>query len=439
MYLLSKKYDSRFLNGSILEPTTVNIISNGTTVNVVLTSLAANNKLSLIFDEEYVSVANGISIDLILGTAMVPVENWVYIDPTGNIQTSISGFPTLSAYIPIIRVVCPSAAIAQTYGVYKGHVYADHLEDNVNQGHLSHLNAWIRKKPAVWQSGLALSQSVSEGTPAADIQLSYTSGIISQLLDHTFPAYDTDTKPAFIINDNATPYEIANGITPAINEDSEGNSVDNEKYYNLVVWGVISQETKDCKLFFNLSSGSYTNEFDAINDVDITLNYSIPLEYIGTGFLLTKLTILRTSTTVTVVIGGTKDLRETLPGVGGGLTSDSGVIVFDHLIDTPITKVGETLKHIRVNAEETALEYIAINNLYTETPTGTINGTNKQFTVTKVFIAGSTSVYLNGLKQKIDAGNDYIEDGGLSSITFEVAPKNIEFTDTIEIVYQSIQ
>lgn len=79
-----------------------------------------------------------------------------------------------------------------------------------------------------------------------------------------------------------------------------------------------------------------------------------------------------------------------------------------------------------------------VTSLTTETPTGAIDGVNKQFTITKVFIEGSALVYLNGLKQIIGAGNDYIEDPGFESITFEVAPKNIGFTDTIEIIYQSI-
>lgn len=431
--------NAEFFNGSVLEPTEVIIVSNGTTVNCALNSLAANGKLSLMFDQEYVSVADGIAIDLTLGTATVPIENFVYIDSAGDIQISTSGFPTGIQYVPIIKVMCPSAAIAQSYGVYKAHAYTDHLTDSVYQGHLSHLNAWIRKRPASWQNGIVLTQSVSEGTPVADIQLSYTSGLISQLHDHTFPAYDTSTKPGFLINHNTTPYEVANGLTPAMDEDSKGISIGNNKYYDLVIWGVISEETKDCKLFFNLPDRSYVNLADAVNDVKNSSNYNIPPEYVGTGFLITRLVIQRTTTTVEVVPSGTRDLRGIISAGGGSILGPSGITIFDHLTDTPITKVGESLKSLRVNLGETELEYFIIPSKYTETPTGTINGTNKVFSVTKIFIAESASVFLNGLKQRIGVSNDYVEDAGLQSITFEVAPKNIGFTDTIEVMYESIQ
>ena len=46
-------------------------------------------------------------------------------------------------------------------------------------------------------------------------------------------------------------------------------------------------------------------------------------------------------------------------GSGGG----AGITVFDSLTDTPITKVGNSLKHVRVNEGETALEYVTPNRV----------------------------------------------------------------------------
>ena len=52
-----------------------------------------------------------------------------------------------------------------------------------------------------------------------------------------------------------------------------------------------------------------------------------------------------------------------------------------------------------------------------ETPTGTIDGENDEFTLANVPIAGSVALYKNGLRQRAGAGNDYTISG--DTITFE--------------------
>lgn len=58
-----------------------------------------------------------------------------------------------------------------------------------------------------------------------------------------------------------------------------------------------------------------------------------------------------------------------------------------------------------------------------EIPSGPINGFNLVFTTTLTFRFGSTRVYLNGVRQKLGASFDYVENGTADSITFSVAPK----------------
>lgn len=55
-----------------------------------------------------------------------------------------------------------------------------------------------------------------------------------------------------------------------------------------------------------------------------------------------------------------------------------------------------------------------------ETPTGTINGSNTDFTLANTPVAGSESVYLNGILQDAGGGNDYTIAGAV--ITFLTAP-----------------
>jgi hypothetical protein len=55
-----------------------------------------------------------------------------------------------------------------------------------------------------------------------------------------------------------------------------------------------------------------------------------------------------------------------------------------------------------------------------ETPTGSIDGINKDFELLYEPIVGSEHIYLNGLLQEPGVGNDYVILG--TTITFELAP-----------------
>ena len=55
-----------------------------------------------------------------------------------------------------------------------------------------------------------------------------------------------------------------------------------------------------------------------------------------------------------------------------------------------------------------------------EVPTGTINGSNTAFTLANTPVAGSETLYLNGVVQNSGAGNDYTISG--AAITYLTAP-----------------
>lgn len=55
--------------------------------------------------------------------------------------------------------------------------------------------------------------------------------------------------------------------------------------------------------------------------------------------------------------------------------------------------------------------------VFGETPTGTINGTNDEFSLANTPEAGTVRIYLNGVRMNAGAGNDYTIAGG--TITFE--------------------
>jgi hypothetical protein len=62
----------------------------------------------------------------------------------------------------------------------------------------------------------------------------------------------------------------------------------------------------------------------------------------------------------------------------------------------------------------------AANYITRETPSGSVNGSNTSFVLANVPVAGSESVFLNGVLQEPGAGNDYTISG--STITYLTAP-----------------
>ena len=71
----------------------------------------------------------------------------------------------------------------------------------------------------------------------------------------------------------------------------------------------------------------------------------------------------------------------------------------------------------------------ASTRTFNEVLAGTINGINKVFTTAVDFVAGSQSVFFNGVRQHPGASNDYTisESGGVGTgydtVTFDVAPR----------------
>lgn len=87
----------------------------------------------------------------------------------------------------------------------------------------------------------------------------------------------------------------------------------------------------------------------------------------------------------------------------------------------PVVNNGETKKVTKANLlKETSQHTDFVDG---ETPNGLINGTNAIFTTDFNFIAGSTHLYLNGLRLKPGAENDYTETG-LNQITLSNPPQS---------------
>jgi hypothetical protein len=383
---ISNDHDNnKFYNGSILEDHTVTITTTPTVTTINVIEVGSRGFLSVILNEKYTKVFEPINIALVNGTDTAPQENFVYINDLGVITVSTSGFPTAQQYAPIATAMVQSAASANTYGVYKLHAWNDELASTSGQGHLSHINKWIRNRPSTWESGVVLT--TVEGVTQPTIPIAYSSGFVYQLHPHVFPAFNTATgSDLYEINNPTTPYVRRSSISPAIDTDSLGNPIGNNKYYKLVIWGTISDEEAQCKVMFNLPSGSYVNVTDALNDIDKTANFTIPKEYLGAGFLITSMIIQRGTTNVQIVTDSIEDLRGQFPvsGSGGGTTGGAGITAWTELSDTPLSITADGI--VVGNNAGSALEFLTPNSAFNKN-FGTIAGTIAQ---------GNDSRILNG-------------------------------------------
>ena len=381
--------NNKFYNGSILEDHTVTITTTPTVTTLNVIESGSRGYLSIILNQEYVKVFNPINIILTNGTDTVPIRNFIYFNNVGVITVSTSGFPTTQQHAPIAVAMVQSAASVNTYGVYKLHAWTDELSSSTGQGHLSHINKWIRNRPATWESGVVLTTTIGSALPT--IPIAYSSGSVYQLHPQVSPAFDTATGSGlYEINNPTTPYIRRTSISPAIDTDSLGNAIGNNKYYKLVIWGVSSESGSQSKLMINLPSGSYTNVADALTDIDRTANFTIPTEYLGTGFLITSMIIQRGTTNVEIITGSVEDLRGSFPatGAGGGTTGGAGITAWTELSDTPVSITADGV--VVGNGAGSALEFVSLGTDLQSALNGKLSLTGGTVTGVTAFTGSST-------------------------------------------------
>jgi len=310
-------------NGTCLDSPDVDITSNGTVITLDVEKSGTGDIRIVFSDGVYTwDCTPADTVTLTAGSDISPQINYVYVLQSNKTLTaSTSGWPA-AEHAAVATVYCQSAASLQTDGAYKVHAWTDHTQSSDGQGHLSHLNAWIRNQAATWVSGCALTPAGGAST----LDIATTTGVIYQLHEHAMPAFDTSTgSHVYIVNDPTTAYLRATDLTQTfVSQDANGTALGGSStdFYNLVIWGVVSEDAGDCQLYCNLPDGAYANDNgdQATLDLDSTAIYAIPSEFKGTGFLIARLTISEAGGTYT--IEQNYDLRgfypQTASGSGGG-------------------------------------------------------------------------------------------------------------------------
>lgn len=328
-------------NAAIIESPVVTVTSDGVTITFSV-ERSGTGDLTVVFSDGFYAwdTTPADTIALTAGTDTSPQINYVYmLQSTKVLTVSTASWPA-TEHAPLATVICQSAASLQTYGAYKMHAWTDHVTGSNDQGHISHLNFWIRGQNATYESGVAQTLTITPNGGAPDNVIFTTSaGVVLQLHDHTFPAF-AGTPDVYTINDSVTPYNRVTDLN-ALLTDSSGGSMSG-RYFALVIWGVVSEATGDCKLMVNLPSGTYGTSATLGTDLNKYTDYTIPSDFKGTGFLISQLNLRHQ-----VTASGTWtsideiDLRGLFPAISaGGTTSfptdfpDNTFRIFDNADNT---------------------------------------------------------------------------------------------------------
>lgn len=326
----------QYFNSIILETADVTVTSDGATITLELDKSPTGN-LTILTSAGKATFIGGATIALTAGTDVTPVLNYVYIpQSTGVLTVSTSSWPS-AEHAAVATVLCQSATSAQTDGLFKVHVWSDHIKSgSIENGHSSEINYWIRQQNATWTSGVSLTATPAAGGGAGAagvFTIATTSGVILQLHQHAYPAFDTSAAShVYVPNDSVTAFDRVTDLATLLT-DANGVTMSNKRF-NLVIWGSVSQDTGDCQLFVNLPTASYNSDQNVIDDVDRTSVYTIPATFKGTGFLISRLSMRHVNSGNTWETLQNEDLRNLVPAVATG--SGTGGITAVEEDPTPV-------------------------------------------------------------------------------------------------------
>jgi hypothetical protein len=349
-------------NGVMRESITFLVTATGSTVVGTLTPGSGVNTLTTMFSDGFTTLGSSLEITLTAGTDSNPQLNYVYIPKsTGALTVSTSDWPTGIEHIKIADLFVGSVSGTSADGVLVNRNWNDHISEVGDNGHVAHMTERIRQLDAEWRNGVAGTCSITAATNS-DVYIANTSGKVYQLHEQTFPAYNTNptlgTNEVHIVNHFTTPYLRTNNLNTQT-VDALNGSLSN-RAFSFVLWGVQNKTGEESHLMINLPIGSYAKNVpdQAVSDSSNYSVFDMPVAFKGKGFLIARFTYTLATNGLDWVLYDTEDLRGKIPNsTAGGGGGGAGVTDFTALLDTPSSYVGQALKHVTVNAGETALEF----------------------------------------------------------------------------------
>ena len=279
-----------------------------------------------------------------VGTDASPAAVFVYIlqsDKTTLVANT--SFPADSVeHIRVCSLVLQSAATTGTEGALMIRNWNDPAFGITNpRGGDIVSSERVRKEHALHNSGVVLSIT---GDGTGTITLDTTAGTVYQFNLQAFPALDmAGADNIHIVNQvsNAgSAYETSVNLVADIthfDDGAGGTTLGNNKYFNIVVWGVQNRTGTTSHMMCNIPTGQYNNSLGATTDSQKFSVHTIPSAFRGTGFLIAELTFQFISGPTWTLIQN-KDLLGQTPILvpGGGTTTaismfpDSAFEIFDN-------------------------------------------------------------------------------------------------------------
>jgi len=356
---------TNFWNGTIRESFFFDIVDDGTGgLKGQLSPADGHPDLTAFLSDGFYMIPTTppLEVALIAGTDSIPQMNYVYIvGSTKTITVSTSGFPNNIEHIKIGSYYLQSASVTLGNGPLKSHPWNDHVVSNHSfQGHLSHITQRLRQEGAKWSSGTEGGSTIVSPTEA---YITVTGGIVYQLHEQIFPAFDTQLvdEHFHVWNAFTDPFAETSNVYD-VDEDSLGNSLNNSSFSLVLFGSVNSGSSMDnySQLFIGVPSGTYPkNSPDlAVSDAYNYSNKSIPAEFRGTGFLIARYTYVRQANGA-ISLYDIEDLTDS-SATGGGGSGGTGVTTFVALTDTPNIYAGSENYTVKVGAGGAGLEFIDV-------------------------------------------------------------------------------
>lgn len=348
-----------FWNGIFRESIDFYIASDGVTISGTLMPANGHPDMTMIFSDGFtlLDTSPPANINLTPGTDENPQSQYVYIPKDTKVLTHSTADWPVDEHIKVASIALQSAATTQIQGALRNQNWNDHIQSTGNnQGHLSHIAEKIRQFEAQWHSGIELTTTI-DTVPSPDaVYFSVTGGKVYQLHKQDFPALNMETgDDIHIVNDFTTSYKTLTDMSDQL-EDASGNNLSN-KYFSVVVWGVINKTGQTSHLMANMPTDRYNSSANAIADPNNYSVYSIPSLFKGVGFLIARVTFRNQANNWSLI--EIEDLRGKIPNTtAGGGGGGGGVSSFLGLSDTPSAYSSQAYRRARVNEGETALEFI---------------------------------------------------------------------------------
>ncbi|KKL86795.1 hypothetical protein LCGC14_1941150, partial [marine sediment metagenome] len=279
-----------------------------------------------------------------VGTDTSPAAAFVYILQSAKTTlVANTSFPANSVeHIRVCSLVLQSAATTGTDGALMVRNWNDPAFGITNpRGGDIASSERVRKEHALHNSGVVLSIT---GSGTGTVTLDTTAGTVYQFNLQAFPAIDmAGAGDIHLVNLSGSEYSTSVNLVADITTLADSvTALGNNKYFNIVVWGVQNRTGETSHLMCNLPIGQYNTSLAGTTDSSKFAVHTIPSAFRGTGFLIAELTFRLTGGGSTWTLVQNTDLLGQTPTLvpGGGTTTavsifpDSNFEVNDNGDDT---------------------------------------------------------------------------------------------------------